>query len=106
MSLCIRYVKDLDIQERFLGFIDCSEKQDAQALSDHILYYLQTCKLSEKAQIVSQSYDGANVMSGKFKGVQSKIKTKFPHATFTHCMAHRINLVVVDMCKIVKVTLF
>ncbi|KAL4091985.1 hypothetical protein QTP88_026579 [Uroleucon formosanum] len=34
MSLCIRYVKDLDIQERFLGFIDCSEKQDAQALSD------------------------------------------------------------------------
>lgn len=94
----------MDIQERFLGFIDCSEKQDAQALSDHILYYLQTWKLSEKAQIVSQSY-GANVMSGKFNGVQSKIKTKFPHATFTYCMAHRINLVVVDMCKIVKVTL-
>ncbi|KAL4104378.1 hypothetical protein QTP88_019679 [Uroleucon formosanum] len=104
MSLCIRYVKDFDIKERFLGFIDCSEKQDAQALSDHILNYLQTCKLSEKAQIISQSYDGANVMSGKFNGVQSKIKTKFPHATFTHCMAHRINLVVVDMCKIVKET--
>lgn len=105
MSLCIRYVNDLDIQERFLGFIDYSGKQDAQALSGHILYYLRTYKLSEKAQIVSQSY-GANVMSGKFNGVQSKIKIKFPHVTFTHCMAHRINLVVEDMCKIVKVTLF
>ncbi|KAF0709199.1 zinc finger MYM-type protein 1-like, partial [Aphis craccivora] len=81
MSLYIRYVKDFDIKERFLGFIDCSEKQDAQALSDHILNYLQTCKLSKKAQIISQSYDGANVMPGKFNGVQSKIKTKFPHAT-------------------------
>lgn len=51
-------------------------------------------------------YDGENVMSGKFNGVQSKIKTKFPHTTLTHCKAHRINLVVVDMCKIIKVTLF
>lgn len=50
-------------------------------------------------------YYGANVMSGKFNGVQSKINTKFPHATFTHYMAHRINLVVVDMCKTVEVTL-
>jgi len=83
----------LDIQERFLGFIDCSEKQDAQALSDHILYYLQTCKLSEKAQIVSQSYDGANVMSGKFNGVQSKIKTKFPHATFNVTLGKSAKLI-------------
>lgn len=47
MSLCIKYVKDFEIKERFLGFIDCSEKQDAQALSVHILNYLQTCKLNE-----------------------------------------------------------
>jgi hypothetical protein len=106
MSLCIRYVKDLNIQEKFLGFNDCFDKQDVQALSDQILYYFQTCELSEKAQIVWQSYDGVNVMSGKFNGVQSKIKIKFPHATFPHCMAHRINIVVVDMCKAVKVTLF
>lgn len=53
--------------------------------------------------IVAQSYDGANVMSGKFNGVQAKIKNKFPYAIYTHCMAHRINLVVIDMCKYVKV---
>jgi len=53
----------------FLEFIDCSKKQDAQALSEHILYYFQTCKLSEKAQIVSIVWYSANVMSGKFNGV-------------------------------------
>jgi len=96
-------VQDLEIKERFLGLIDCSRKQDAQALSDHILNYLETCKLNTKAQIISQSYDGANVMSVKCNGVQSKTRMKYPYAYFTNCMAHRINLIVVDMCKNVKV---
>jgi len=42
-------------------------------------------------------------MSGKFNGVQAKIKNKFPYAIYTHCIAHKINLVVIDMCKYVKV---
>jgi len=66
---------------------------------------LQAFKLSEKAQIISQSYyDGMNVMSGKINGVKLEIKTKFPHATFTHHIVHRINCVVVDMYyKIYKI---
>jgi hypothetical protein len=32
-------------------------------------------------------------------GVQSKIKQQFPCAIYTHCMAHRLNLIVVDLCK-------
>jgi len=39
----------------------------------HILKYFKHCNLN-KAQIVAQSYDGANVMAGKFNGIQAKIK--------------------------------
>lgn len=53
--------------------------------------------------IVAQSYYGASVMSGCLGGVKAKIKEKHPNAIYTHCMAHRLNLVVVDMCKGVKV---
>lgn len=100
MSLCVYYCKGLDINERLLGFVDCSESQSADSLSTHILTYL---KESSKAKLVEQSYDGANVMSGKFKGVQAKIRCKYAYDIYTHCMAHKVNLVVLDMCTIVKV---
>jgi len=103
MALCVRYVKNLDVVERFLGFIDCSKNQDAESLYQYILWYLKKCKLSSKPQIVAQSYDGANVMSGKFNGLQNKIKSQYPYAIYTHCMAHKMNLIVLDMCKHVKV---
>lgn len=98
MSLCV----GLNIVERFLGFIDVSDKQDAESLSAHIFAYL-TKNNMDTFHVVAQSYDEANVMSGKFNGVQAKIKNKFPCAIYTRCMAHRINLVVIDMCKYVKV---
>ncbi|XP_050540735.1 zinc finger MYM-type protein 1-like [Daktulosphaira vitifoliae] len=104
MALCVRYTKDLNVHEGFLGFVDWSVKQDAEALSQHIFDYFKACNLSNKAQIIGQSYDGASFMAGKFNGVQAKIQNKYPYAVYTHCMAHRINLVVVDMCKFVKET--
>ena len=104
MALCVRYTKGLNVHERFLGFIDCSVKQDAEALSQHIFNYFNTCKLNKNAQIIGQSYDGANVMAGKFNGVQAKIKKIYPYAIYTHCIAHRVNLAVIDMCKFVKVS--
>lgn len=102
MSLCVRYTVGLNIVERFLGFIDISENQSAESLSVSIFAFLIKYNL-DKFHIVAQSYDGANVMSGKFNGVQEKVRNKFPYAIYTHCMAHRINLIVIDMCKNVKV---
>lgn len=99
----MRYCIGLNVVERFIGFIHCSKSKNASALSEHILKYLNKCGLNPEAKLVAQSYDGANVMSGKFKGVQANIKQKYPYAIFTHCMAHRVNLVVLNMCKIVKV---
>lgn len=63
MSLCVRYVKGLNIFERFLGFVDVSEKQDSQTLAETILNFLSQLNL-HNVPIIAQSYDGARVMSG------------------------------------------
>jgi len=97
----VRYAIGLNVVERFLGFIDVSEKQDADALSTSITNFLKENNITEP--IVAQSYDGASVMSGRFNGVQQKIKNK---AIYIHYMAHRMNLIVLDMYKIVKVSYY
>lgn len=103
MSICVRYTKNLKVYERFLGFIDVSENHNADALATAIISFFEGKNVN--VPIVVQAYDGANVMSGKFNGVQQKLKSKYPYALFTHCMAHRINLIVLDMCKLVQVWL-
>ncbi|CAH1104289.1 unnamed protein product [Psylliodes chrysocephalus] len=45
------------------------------------------------SKLVAQSYDGAAVVAGHLGGRQAKVKEKFKHAVFVHCIAHRINLV-------------
>jgi len=52
--------------------------------------------------VVAQAYDGASVMSGRENGVQMKIREVHPTAVYVHCMAHRLNLVVVQSCKITR----
>jgi len=84
MSVCVRYTVDLNVVERFLGFVDVSENQNAESLCAKIFEFLTENQL-DKYHIVAQSYDGASVMSGKFNGVQSKVKNKFPYAVYTHC---------------------
>lgn len=101
MFICVRYTVGLNVVERFLGFIDVSENQNAESICAKLFEYLAENQL-DKCHIVAQ-YDGASVMSGKFNGIQSKVKNQFPYAIYTHCMAHQMNLVVIDMCKIVKI---
>lgn len=73
MSVCIRYVHDLKIKERFLGFIELNEL-NAQALCNGLILFLNNTGL-DIGKCVSQSYDGASVMSGEFSSVQTKIRT-------------------------------
>ena len=69
LSLCLRYVnKDLEVNERFVGFCDLSEL-DAKALATKIVDGLRKLGLDVK-QCLAQCYDGASVMSGEVSGVQ------------------------------------
>ncbi|XP_022166009.1 zinc finger MYM-type protein 1-like isoform X2 [Myzus persicae] len=100
LSLCIRYTNNFEVVERFLTFIDVLQKQDASSSCSFIFNYLDTISLLD-IPIVAQLYDGANVTSGQFSGVLQKVKLNHPFAIYTHCMTHRVKLVVLDMCKMV-----
>lgn len=104
LAFCVRYPKGLTVNERFLGFIDVSESQNAEAIASKIFEFIDSLNLNS-VPIIAQAYDGAAVMSGIKNGLQTKIKQKHPEAIYVHCMAHKLNLVVVDTCNYIKVTI-
>ena len=50
-------------------------------------------KFEDKHKLIFQSYDGAPVMSGSQRSVQSIVKETLPNAHYVHCYAHQLNLV-------------
>ena len=101
MTICVRFVNalDLNVEERFVGFANCSKKADAVAIYTHIKFFLQKCGIYE-VPIVAQGYDGAAVMSESENGVQSKIRKDHSSAIYIHYMTHKLNLVLVYACKV------
>lgn len=73
MALSVRYTNNFQIFERFLGFINVSENQNAELLTSAIICFLEKYGLSN-IPINGQSYDRVSVMSGKYSGVQKKSK--------------------------------
>jgi hypothetical protein len=105
-----QYVYDMLWNSKFskdLGFIDISKGRNSTQIYSAILNFFEEQNINvEIIHIVVQSYDGASVMSGHLNGVQAKVQKQYPAAIYIHCMAHRLNLVVLDLCKAIKVIYF
>ena len=88
MTICVSFVNafDLNAEERFVGFVNCSKKADAVTIYTHIKFFSQKCGIYE-LPIVTQGYDGAAVMPGSENVVQSKIRKDHPSAVYIHRMA-------------------
>lgn len=84
----------------FLGFFDVSGDKTATGLATLILEQLEARSCLSK--LVSQTYDGASVMSGNKGGVQTIIRRQCPSALFVHCYAHQLNLVMLYGSKNIK----
>ena len=61
--------------------------------AETVTYYL------DPKLIVFQGYDGAFVFNCNCTGVQTRLKEVAPYATYIHCYAHSLNLVLVDCAK-------
>ncbi|XP_065658045.1 zinc finger MYM-type protein 1-like [Hydra vulgaris] len=95
LSIGIRFVnptKEQMIREEFLGFVPLNDIS-AASISDAILSKCLSLGLSLDC-LLGQGYDGCSTMAGKDNGVQSRIRMKYPKATFVHCSSYRLNLVV------------
>jgi len=78
------------------------EALNAESISKAILGKLEQMGLDYKGCLVGMGFDGASVMSGKLGGVQKLIRDKSPMAYYLHCYAHRLNLVIIDITKVVR----
>ncbi|KAL4131520.1 hypothetical protein QTP88_008815 [Uroleucon formosanum] len=89
--------RNLTIEESFLGFFCIQEhgaKNYEQLITNVILELgldINMCR--------GQGYDGAAVMKGFYSGLQKRIKDKVPTASYIHCCAHNLNLVISDAVK-------
>ena len=99
LAIVLKYVNinTATQHEHFLTYIKAAS-QTAESLSAYILAELKQHGLNP-ADIVSQGYDGASVMSGRCSGVQTRIKEVASMAVYVHCYAHCLNLVLVDSTK-------
>jgi len=77
------------------------ERTNAAMIARKILGALDDPAVSLKpANIRSQVYDGASVMSSGKAGVQAKIKEISPLLLFTHCYSHCLNLSIAATCEV------
>lgn len=103
VSIVIRYVvlnyetRNLTIEESFLGFF-CIEQHGAHNYEQLITDILLKLELDIN-MCRGQGYNGAAVMSGFYSGVQKRIKDKVSTASYVHCCAHNMNLVIADAVK-------
>jgi len=103
VSIIIRYVvvdyreQKLCCKESFLGFYPL-HKHGAEDHVNLIISILKNYNLDIN-KCRGQGYDGASVMSGSFTGVQKRISDIIPNASYVHCAAHNLNLVLSDVAK-------
>lgn len=101
LAVILRYVNlSGNICERFIEFTDVSADRSANGLSQFVINFLKLKNIERK--LICQSYDGAAVMSGNSKGLQTKIRASYPSAIFIHCFAHKLNLVLLQSCSRIK----
>ena len=53
-----------------------------------------------------QAYDGGSNISGHIRGVQTEIRKMRPLAHYVHCVSHRLNLALMNACKVPLVQWF
>uniref|UniRef100_A0A3Q1GW72 HAT C-terminal dimerisation domain-containing protein n=1 Tax=Acanthochromis polyacanthus TaxID=80966 RepID=A0A3Q1GW72_9TELE len=94
MSVMIRFVRNGIPEEHLIGLLDLSQL-NAEYITTQILEHLSESGYNA-AEIMSQCYDGASVMSGVKGGVQALIQKKIgKDIPYIHCYNHQLHLVVV-----------
>ena len=91
LSITIRYVLPSGPVERFLTYVPIST-HTGEGIADVVLEFLRK-KSVDVDDIRGQSYDNASNMSGKYKGVQQRIRCVCQYADYVPCCAHSLNLV-------------
>lgn len=95
ISIAVRYVLGSTPKESLLSF-EKSDSLCAQPMADFVIAKLTEFGV-DLSKMISQCYDGANVMSGDYGGIQTIIQQKLNRIIpYVHCFNHRLHLVVIS----------
>ena len=86
----VRHESRFEIVERFLKFVDCSDKTGS-AIAQMITETLESHAIP-LVDCRAQGYDNAANMSGKYNGAQAIIQKQCSTAIFSPCGCHTLNL--------------
>ena len=96
-TIIIRYLRGSEPVERFVNFVNVSGKSNAHNIAsvvqENLEEFLKVDGVIQHDKLVSQTYDGASVMSGAKGGVNKLIQDNYQLALFIHCLGHKLNLV-------------
>ena len=98
LSVCLRYVYSGKLHERLLQLVEAPDLSGS-GIATQLLTVLQNVGIDSNFML-GQCYDGAASMSGQRNGVQKHIRDKYPHALYTRCVSHRLNLCIAKACSI------
>ena len=90
-----------DVREEFLTFIKLL-RITGEKIAEHFPAFLKENNVPV-TNMRGQGYDGASNMSSSTSGVQAQIKKEAPLATYVHCNAHCLNLVISKSCALAQV---
>ena len=97
LSIIIRYLnRSLDIVERLVR-VQRVKESSAEELFNTLQEILKESSLTLK-DAVGQFYDGASVMTGKYKGVKTLVQQVNPQCIFIWTFDHVLNLVIMEAC--------
>lgn len=91
LSIIFRYFLNGHVYERFFSFLPIKSHKGL-SLCNEILALLENRKV-EILDCRAQTYDSASNMSGKYQGLQARVKEKNPLAVYVPCVGHSLNLV-------------
>lgn len=91
LTVIFRYMEGSTPVERFLLFLP-NQGHKAEDIFNALMVFLREHDIDLK-NCRGQSYDNASVMSGKYNGVQAKIRELNNLALWIPCAAHSLNLV-------------
>jgi len=92
--------------ERFMTFLQLVSHK-AQAIAEDLLDYFEA-ETIDFHDCRGQSYDNASNMSGRYTGMQARLRDVHPVAFYIPCTAHSLNLVGVSAaeCCVAAVSFF
>ena len=91
LTLILRYMEKDGPVERFVTFM-ANKGHGAQEMFNALMEFMKIHDL-DLGNCRGQSYDNASAMSGKYNGLQAKVREKNSLASWIPCTAHSLNLV-------------